>query len=57
MDLVVEAIRERTNKPLKTLIIQEEGGTIKTVEKGVRYAQEMVAEAGLLRRKNSLSPS
>ena len=51
MDLVVEAIRERTNKPLKTLIIQEEGGTIKTVEKGVRYAQEMVAEAGLLRRE------
>ena len=51
MNLVVEAIRERTNKPLKTLIIQEEGGTIKTVEKGVRYAQEMVAEAGLLRRE------
>ena len=51
MDLVVEAIRERTNKPLKTLIIQEEGGTIKTVEKGVCYAQEMVAEAGLLRRE------
>ena len=44
MNLVVEAIRERTNKPLKTLIIQEEGGTIKTVEKGVRYAQEKIAD-------------
>ncbi len=39
MDLVVDAIRQRTNKPLKTLIIQQEGGTIKTVEKGFRYAQ------------------
>lgn len=51
MDLVVDAIRQRTNKPLKTLIIQQEGGTIKTVEKGVRYAQEMVQEAALLRRE------
>lgn len=33
MDLVVEAIRERTNKPLKTLIIQEEGGTIKQLKR------------------------
>lgn len=51
MDLVTEAIRQRTNKPLKTLIIQQEGGTIKTVEKGVRYAQEMVQEAALLQKK------
>ena len=28
MDLVVEAIRERTNKPLKQVIIQEAGGTL-----------------------------
>ena len=51
MDLVVKAIQERTNKPLKTLIIQQEGGTIKTVEKGVRYAQDMVQEASMLRRE------
>ena len=30
MDLVVEAIQERTNKPLAQFIIQECGGTIKT---------------------------
>ena len=41
----------KNQQAVETLIIQEEGGTIKTVEKGVRYAQEMVAEAGLLRRE------
>ncbi|MGO0916347.1 UxaA family hydrolase, partial [Clostridioides difficile] len=27
-DLVVDAIKERTNKPIKTLVIQEEHGTL-----------------------------
>ena len=45
LDLVVEAIRERTNKPIRQLIIQKEGGTLKTVEAGVRIAREMVDEA------------
>ncbi len=51
MHLVKEAIEERTNKPIKSLIIQEEGGTLKTVEKAVRYAKEMAAEASMLRRE------
>lgn len=51
MDIVVKEIQKKTNKPLKTLIIQEEGGTIKTVEKGVRYAQEMVQEAAKCQRE------
>ncbi|MDR0880017.1 MAG: UxaA family hydrolase [Clostridioides sp.] len=51
MDLVKEEIEKRTNKPMKTLIIQEDGGTIKTIEKGVRYAREMVAEASKLQRE------
>ena len=33
MDLVEAAIRERTNKPLEKFVIQEEGGTIRTVER------------------------
>ncbi len=45
MDLVVDAIRERTNKPIRQLIIQKEGGTLKTVEAGVRIAREMVEAA------------
>lgn len=51
MDLVVKAIRERTNKPLKQVIIQEAGGTLKAVELTVRYAKEFVAEASLLQRE------
>jgi len=53
MDLVVEAIRARTNKPICQLIIQKEGGTLKTIEKGVRYAQELVAQAELLHREET----
>ena len=48
MDLVVKAIEERTNKPLKQVIIQEAGGTLKAVNMAVRYAKEMVAEASML---------
>ena len=51
MDLVVEAIEERTNKPLKQVIIQEAGGTLKAVDMAVRYAKEMVAEASMLQRE------
>lgn len=51
MDLVVEAIKQRTNKPLKQVIIQEVGGTLKAVELTVRYAREMVAEASLLQKE------
>ncbi len=51
MDLVVKAIEERTNKPLKKVIIQEAGGTIKATEIAVRYAKEMVEEASLLKKE------
>ncbi len=51
MDMVVEAIQKRTNKPLKQVIIQEVGGTIKAVEIAVRYAKEMVEEASLLQKE------
>ena len=51
MDLVTAAIQERTNKPLKQVIIQEAGGTLKAVEIAVRYAKEMVAEASLLQKE------
>ena len=41
MDLVAEAIAERTNKPMQRVIIQEAGGTLKAVEQAVRYAKQM----------------
>ena len=51
MDLVVKAIQERTNKPIKQVIIQEAGGTLKAVNMAVRYAKEMVAEASMLQKE------
>ncbi|HHX67077.1 MAG: UxaA family hydrolase [Miniphocaeibacter sp.] len=51
LHLVKEEIEKRTNKTIKSLIIQEEGGTLKTIEKAVRYAKEMSEEAALLRRE------
>lgn len=51
MDLVVKAIEERTNKPLKQVIIQEVGGTLKAVDMAVRYAKEMAAEASVLQKE------
>lgn len=51
MDLVTEEIRKRTNKPLEKLIIQENGGTLSTIEKGVRIAVQMVQEAALIKRQ------
>ena len=51
MDLVVDAIRERTNKPIEQFIIQKEGGTIRTIEKATRAARKMVEEASMLQRE------
>lgn len=51
MDMVVDAIKERTNKPLKTFIIQKTGGTIATVEAATRAAREMVQEASTVKRE------
>lgn len=50
-DLVAAAIRERTNKPLYELIIQIEGGTIRLIEKAVRIAQRLVADAARLQKE------
>ena len=50
-DMVMEAIRSRTNKPLHGFIIQEEGGTIRLTEKAVRAAREMAAAAARLQKE------
>ncbi|MET0017067.1 UxaA family hydrolase [Oscillibacter sp.] len=51
MDLVAQAIAERTNKPMRQVIIQEVGGTLKAVDMAVRYAKEMAAEASMLQKQ------
>ncbi len=51
MDRVVHAIREKTNKPIRQVIIQEAGGTLKAEELGVRCAKELVQEASQVQRE------
>ncbi len=51
MDLVTDAVLERTDKPFRQVIIQEVGGTLKAVEIATRYARELVAEASLQQRQ------
>ena len=46
-----EKIQARCSKPVVSFGIQEEGGTLKTIEKAVRAAQEMAAEAGLQQKE------
>lgn len=49
--IVEDAIKQRTNKPLESFIIRREGGTIKTIEKAVRAARDMVIAASALTRQ------
>ena len=45
-------IQSKTNKPLKMIVIQEEGGTTSTIKKGAAYARQLVMEASMLRRED-----
>ena len=46
-----EKIRSMTRKPVVSFGIQEEGGTLKTIEKAVRAARDMAAEAGMQQKE------
>ena len=46
-----EKIKSLTSKPVVSFGIQEEGGTLKTIEKAVRAAREMATEAGMQHRE------
>ncbi|MBE6074123.1 MAG: altronate dehydratase [Selenomonas ruminantium] len=46
-----EKIQAICSKPVVSFGIQEEGGTLKTIEKAVRAAREMAAEAGLQQKE------
>lgn len=50
MNLVTAEIRSRCNKPLETFVIQENGGTLHTIEAAVRAARQMVIEASHMQR-------
>lgn len=46
-----EKIRAKTSKPVVSFGIQEEGGTLKTIEKAVRAARDMAAEAAMQQKE------
>ena len=47
----LKLVRERTNKPVEYLLIQEEGGSINTIAKATRLAQRMIIEASTCKRE------
>jgi altronate dehydratase large subunit len=49
-DILAEGIRP-TGKPVEKLVIQEEGGTLRTMEKGVRILQGMAQDVAELKRE------
>lgn len=44
-------IRKMTSKPVVDFGIQDEGGTLKTIEKAVRAARDMAAQAGMQQKE------
>ena len=46
-----EKIQAMTKKPVVSFGIQEEGGTLKTIEKATRAAREMAAQAGMQQKE------
>lgn len=50
-DLVAAEIKKRTNKPLAVMVIQQEGGTIRLIQKAVRAARQMAAAASMQQKE------
>ena len=50
-DKLREKIQGMTSKPVVSFGIQDEGGTLKTIEKAVRAAREMAAQAGMQQKE------
>ena len=50
-DKLREKIQSMTSKPVVSFGIQEEGGTLKTIEKAVRAARDMAAEAAMQQKE------
>jgi len=50
VDLLSREI-SKSKKPVASVVCQKEGGTLKTIRKGIRLLKEMAEEVGLLKRK------
>lgn len=49
-DEMLAIINSRTKKPVEVLLIQEEGGTLNTINKGIKIAKDMILKASECRR-------
>lgn len=49
-EVLVKDIADKTNKPVRTVVIQEEGGVRRTVARGVELAQQLVDAANECKR-------
>lgn len=50
-DEMISIIREKTNKPIEVLLIQEEGGTLNTINKGIRIVRDFIIKASQCKRE------
>ena len=50
LNIIKKRIEEKTNKPIRSVIIQEVGGSIKAIERATLYAQELEQMAKQVKR-------
>lgn len=48
-----EAIEKISNKPLEVITIQDEGGTLKAIEKGVKLARKMAEDMSMMQKEET----
>ncbi|MFC1837931.1 UxaA family hydrolase [Thermodesulfobacteriota bacterium] len=51
IDKMISIINSRTKKPVEKLLIQEEGGTVNTISRGITIAQDLMIRASCCRRE------
>ena len=50
-DEMVSIIRDKTKKPVEVLLIQEEGGTLNTINTGIRIVRDLIIKASVCQRE------
>lgn len=51
MEKMQSIINSRTKKPVETLLIQEEGGTVNTISRGIQIARDFIIRASCCKRE------
>jgi altronate dehydratase large subunit len=51
-DEMVSIIREKTRKPIEVLLIQEQGGTLNTINKGIGIVKDYILKASQCKRES-----